>query len=159
GARGKSAFLGEVGSFLVGDDWHRRPYRTRQTLFEALDIAATGVAIYHRLHAPLPDQPVLNPMGIEPSPERVARTSVDGTKGNLELWTGSNESHGGLQYRLVLGREKRVASVGIQLSADTVSVVQMQGGGKTFSASRDQLRPALGDLHPFDWLLGHLTDW
>lgn len=157
--QGRSSFVGGVASFLVGDDWHRRPYRSHQTLFEALDIAAVGLSVYHALGASLPDQPVMNPMAVVGSSEQVARHSLSGTPGAVELWTGVNESHGGLQFHLVAGENQLVAKLGVQLSSDTVSVVQMQGGGKTFSARRDRLRPALGNLHPFDWLLRNVADW
>jgi hypothetical protein len=52
-----------------------------------------------------------------------------------------------------------VAKIGIQFGSEAVSVVQIQGGGKTFGAHRDRLKPVLGPLHPFDWLLHNLALW
>lgn len=159
GMSGRTQTLGEIGSFLVGDDWHRRPYRTRQTLFEALDIAAMGVAVYHSLGVDLPDQPVINIMNVVADQTLIARHPLSGTEGALELRTGANESHGGLQFSLVLGENELVAKVGIQMGTDTISVVQLQGGGKRFSVQRQRLGAVLEGVHPFDWILSHLMRW
>jgi len=158
-ARGQTLVLGRIGSFLVGDDWRRRPYRSRQTFFEAMDIALTGLILYTRMKIELPEQPVFNLMGFVTEQKTIGRISIPGTPYRLELATGTNESHAGFKFVLLSNTGESVARIGVQVGSQTVSVVQMQGGGKNFGAHRDRLRPVLGDIHPFDWLLRNLAHW
>jgi len=158
-SRNRTSFLGMMGNFVVGDDWHRRPYRTRQTLFEVLDIAAVGIQFYKALGAQLPIQPVLNPMAYDPAFEVISSIPIEGSNYSLELWPGMQEAHGGFQFHIVSSQGELVCKIGTQLGSDTVSVVQIQGGGKKFSHHHDRLKAALGGQHPFDWLLNNLAHW